>query len=1723
MLTDEDENWGLHGKPIEPAPAGEESAKGGQGSVASSDITPRPSDESPQMTRKAKAKRPDGSSPYSTGGGGVSFADSVAAVYLASMLTAGRRPEASELPVRRVEFQTGPEHPVDDLLVTCGDADREVTLAVACRATPNFVQSDDETVKLVGSLLTEVEKFDTDTHLVAVAAAGRSNQWDELATLSDIARANADVGAFEVSMGVDGRWLKAVRNRFTQLQSMVKKARGGDITDAEVSQLSWHLLCRLRILTFAVQTPDERDRTTVATLLDAVADTATDGIALRDKLEVEAARYDRTGAVIDLKVLRRDLHRLLAVARTRNRAAWRILEEHRRLAIDGVRTSIGDDAAGGKAEISFPDRRERLTEALLAAGDGGGSALLVHGESGIGKSALTLSTVTELQAANPVDFEAVVVNFRNLPHSTLELGVALGVSIQDMLAELSAPQRILVIDAADAALERSASLLSDLVLAAKAAGVGVVAVSSDVASSYVSEQLATGIGQPVVDFKVAPLGDEDVAFVANKVPLLRPVLRDLPENSLLRRPIVLDLLARTGVKLDGKLSEWDCLNLVWTNVVRGENRPAAGSAQAREQTLLAVAAAIMQLPPELRPAAGIDAGAVDALRRDHLLAPANPYREQPEFAHDEVRRYATAILLVRARDLTQILATSVVPRLALSAATLACQGLFKDASVQPERRFIDLLGKFQTFAAAHGARWVDVPVEAVLETPKAYECLKAALADEKTSLKLADVVRIVAQRHKVGGLIDPVAASAVVRILLDYDKPWDISKDSFELLADWLHALALADVPAGNELRIALRARLLEHWKAFPPLKPSEDVDTTVAMRSSGFRTQRRRRARGDLDYQLTTEEFVETLALLGPDLDEETEACLRALADDAPAFLAPAADSPVSARAIAQRDPELLARLMEAYYIDDDRDWHRNEGVRGHQGRWTGFGGPFSMFYFGGFWQLCQFAPFKTQVRVLNKILNSGAHARVRTLARFKSPDTFDLPVDEHGEIVGDEEPESDRGFALNLDGTPRLYIGDSHVWSWYRGTTVGPYSAMSALQAMERVIDGWLDQGAPPKRVVQIVLEGCENLAMPGMLYGVLVRHLDKVGDALDHFLAEPVVWELEFARGTHEYSGLAARTEGLINLERRLWTPREVAAMMLAGGGEQRAEALKKIGEQLIENGDRLGLSQDLTKNWAASLDADRYTLTPVPEGVRIEVEPPPELRAAQEAHAAYQEKVSTILRLQSRYWGSPKHDADYVPPTSEEIAVDLVAGHALLDANQDGMPTRPADAVAQVILAAVERAAAGDPAGLGDEGGFATEFVLGLASWFRDAEDQRDEGQYFDLGADRAVARALPAFLTPELASSLGDGGGSIADVVEAGLAMAGKAPLETRLFLARGCDIVWSALCSGDPCIHQTVLDWLLETARSAEIGPWDENGLGRQPAPIEGDVLARLRELPGDSVYIAVLDAAIRGFGAAAAGDHCCTAEASALLVTFLNVQSRSMVAQEARGWTADDRGTHTLVAARALLQGYTKHGDPAPVLAHLDAVRFDAGIMSNFLHGLAAAGAENEGLADAARRVWPAVLRQGLTYHGDDESPYTDRHWGDWAVAALLPDPLPWTSGLYNEVAGAPIDWVRAEDLADFVGDWMPLGRGKVKGVDALVKLLRRLPLDLQATRGVGWVSDLCIQSGRVTVSQSWLLNDWLKETRNAAEDLGRLEEWQMLVDSLVVAGNEGLAPYSR
>jgi hypothetical protein len=141
-----------------------------------------------------------GASPSATGGAGVSFAHRVAATYCTAMLTGARRSELGDLAPVRISFQTGPVHPVDDLLIESAGTVERQSLAIACRLTPSFVRSHQPTIKLLDSLLRELAAFDSPAHQVAIALAGRSTQLEQVRQLTAIARHHADAASFTASI-----------------------------------------------------------------------------------------------------------------------------------------------------------------------------------------------------------------------------------------------------------------------------------------------------------------------------------------------------------------------------------------------------------------------------------------------------------------------------------------------------------------------------------------------------------------------------------------------------------------------------------------------------------------------------------------------------------------------------------------------------------------------------------------------------------------------------------------------------------------------------------------------------------------------------------------------------------------------------------------------------------------------------------------------------------------------------------------------------------------------------------------------------------------------------------------------------------------------------------------------------------------------------------------------------------------------------------------------------------------------------------------------------------------------------------------------------------------------------------------------------------------------------------------------------------------------------------
>lgn len=264
--------------------------------------------------------------------------------------------------------------------------------------------------------------------------------------------------------------------------------------------------------------------------------TAAQATALRDRLAQLSAELARTAGDLDLPTLRRRVHGNLSRAAHVTTQGWTRLSALDEQARATVARTL---ASGDTKELLLP--RTRARDELLAALESG-AELLVVGDSGVGKSALVMDAIAPEQLGD--DWQAVAVNLRHLPATPLELIALLGDPVV-LLADLSTPQGLLVIDAAEAAVEDHADVLMHLVRSARHAGVRPVLIATTEAAAVVKELLKSG-GDDPVEHLVSGLDDEELAAVAEHFPALHRLAGDARGRELLRRPIVVDLLSSAG-------------------------------------------------------------------------------------------------------------------------------------------------------------------------------------------------------------------------------------------------------------------------------------------------------------------------------------------------------------------------------------------------------------------------------------------------------------------------------------------------------------------------------------------------------------------------------------------------------------------------------------------------------------------------------------------------------------------------------------------------------------------------------------------------------------------------------------------------------------------------------------------------------------------------------------------------------------------------------------------------------------------------------------------------------------------------------------------------------------------------------------------------------------------------------------------------------------------------
>ena len=347
------------------------------------------------------------SSPYSSGGGGVSFERRVAVRCLGLLLTGAAAPELGSRRLVRVALQQAPAFPVDDIVLTArsdpAEADLGLVLSVGVRREPSFVSSHVDTAKLVREFVRAVLTPGTgpEERRLCLVVDGVQAHATEVGQLAEVAAGQATAKGFVSLVGAPGRYSRSVRRRLEHLTDLVGAAlpsvefsrdEVGPEGTGRVNEVTWTLLSSLTVLPLDLGDTG-RDWATVLEGLRGVARGGglSDARALRDRLESVVAQLAPVAADVDAALLSGRVGDLLGPAVPPPVVAGVAGRGPVTPVLGPVRWSPGPLV--GRDRL-VDDVRERLAAP--------GSRLTLVGPSGVGKSRLAAEVASRVDLVEGV-------------------------------------------------------------------------------------------------------------------------------------------------------------------------------------------------------------------------------------------------------------------------------------------------------------------------------------------------------------------------------------------------------------------------------------------------------------------------------------------------------------------------------------------------------------------------------------------------------------------------------------------------------------------------------------------------------------------------------------------------------------------------------------------------------------------------------------------------------------------------------------------------------------------------------------------------------------------------------------------------------------------------------------------------------------------------------------------------------------------------------------------------------------------------------------------------------------------------------------------------------------------------------------------------------------------------------------------------------------------------
>ncbi len=102
-----------------------------------------------------------------------------------------------------------------------------------------------------------------------------------------------------------------------------------------------------------------------------------------------------------------------------------------------------------------------------------------------------------------------------------------------------------------------------------------------------------------------------------------------------------------------------------------------------------------------------------------------------------------------------------------------------------------------------------------------------------------------------------------------------------------------------------------------------------------------------------------------------------------------------------------------------------------------------------------------------------------------------------------------------INFPSGCREFWGDTQVYCWFRGTTVGPYPVISALMALEEWMERQIEAGRDVEALFEKVLRGSNSVAVLGICLSMALAYPEKCLKVALPIASSPDIWEMDISR--------------------------------------------------------------------------------------------------------------------------------------------------------------------------------------------------------------------------------------------------------------------------------------------------------------------------------------------------------------------------------------------------------------------------------------------------------------------------------------------------------------------------------------------------------------------------------------------------------------------------------